>query len=321
MSEESEKYVLDYLDRVADEAQRRIRQPSERIKLVEDLRDRIDKAAARKGHQLKAVRKILADLGPAEHQVDEYLARRAPGAPVRPEAARVQAPPRTEVRPRPEPGPRADVRPRPETAPATEATTPPAAAGQPETMPRAEAGPATTPRPEPPPADIAGMEAARVPAEVETRPINVIPGVPGPPVTTGVRPRVTLGDLPPAVLIAAVLLVVSAATLLFGWFGWVVMALVALRWPPAARGVRVVSLIFIPLFSLPFFLLIGIASDVNEVMRRIYPFGIGVLGAAYLLWGAFRYPRSRPTPPPPTDRPPRRPQRRAYRGLSRQDRG
>jgi hypothetical protein len=330
VSEQSEKYVLDYLDKVADEAQRRIRQPSERIKLVEDLRDRIAKAAARRGNQPKAVRKILVDLGPAERQVDEFLARHSPGVPAAParpapaEAARAQVPPRAEVRPRPEPSSRPEVRPRSEPGAPPEVSAPAAATVQPEAPPRAELPPPTAPRPETAGPDISRAEAARSAAEAETRPINIVPGPPAPPPTvrTAERPRVTLGDLPAAVLVAAVLLVVAVVTLLFGWFGWVALALVALRWPPAARGVRVVSLIFIPLFSLPFFLLIGLASDVNEVMGRVYPFGIGVLGAAFLLWGTFRYPRPRAAAQPqPTERPPRRPQRRAYRGLSRQNRG
>jgi hypothetical protein len=302
VSADSEKQVLDYLDRVADEAQRRIRHPTDRIRLVEELRDRIDKATARKGDQPKAVRKILADLGSAEQQVDEFLVRRSATG-----GSGVPSPrPRPEARPAP---PRTEVRARTEASPRTEPVTRPESGTR--SAPSAPEGAGTAP-PQTAPGGIS--------TEAETAPIE---GVGAAPAArrgrfTGGRAG-TIGDLSPAASVAVVLLAVAAITLLLGWIGWLICAVVALKLPPAARGVRVIALVSIPAVGLPVFLLLGLGTDVDEVMTRIYPFVVGVLGAAFLMWGAFRY--RPPQERQPVQRPPRRPQRRLVRGFSRHGRG
>jgi hypothetical protein len=335
MSADSEKQVLDYLDRVADEAQRRIRHPAERIRLVEELRARIENAAARRGNQPKAVRKILAELGPAEQQVDEFLVRGSPSGPSVPpprpgseEVAR-PAPPRSEVRARAEAGARTEPVPRSERAEpaprgepgarpdlASPSATPPPGAARPEPAP---APPAAAPRVEPSRPAVRGGEPPRASAEAATAPVQPTgqPGVVGPAIRTE---RSTVAGMPEPAFIAVVLLGVAVLTLLLGWIGWLIGALLGLKWPTAARGVRVVALLTIPLAGLPVFLLLGFGTDVDEVMSRVYPLVVGLLGAAFLLWGHFRYrPPAERRPPPPAQ--PRRPQRRLVPGLSRHSRG
>jgi hypothetical protein len=341
VSADSEKQVLDYLDRVADEAQRRIRHPAERIRLVEELRARIDKAAARRGNQPKAVRKILTELGPAERQVDDFLVRGSPSGPSVPpprpgteEVAR-PAPPRAEVRARAEASartepPRSDpaarpeptARPEPSTRPEPTApsATPPPAGARPEP---ATAPPMTTPRAEPGRSAARVGEPPRASAEADTTPVQPVGQPAGQPAITGpiIRTeRPGVAGMPVLAFVAVVLLGVAVVTLLFGWIGWLIGALIGLKWPPAARGVRVIALMTIPLVGLPVFLLLGLGTDVDEVLTRIYPLVVGLLGAAFLLWGHFRYraPAERQPPPPPR---PRRPQRRLVRGLSRHSRG
>ena len=72
MSEAGDKLVLDYLDRVADIAQGRLR-PMDRITLIEELRAQIDAQRKRRGDGPDAVRAILARQGSPKSQVDARL--------------------------------------------------------------------------------------------------------------------------------------------------------------------------------------------------------------------------------------------------------
>jgi hypothetical protein len=74
MSADTDHVVLDYLDEVADEAQRRRMHPSERTKFIADLRRRIDREREGKRDDPEVVRAILARLGGPTEQVARAMA-------------------------------------------------------------------------------------------------------------------------------------------------------------------------------------------------------------------------------------------------------
>ncbi len=74
MSADTDHVVLDYLDQVADEAQRRRMHPIERTEFIADLRRRIDRERERHRDEPDVVRGILAKLGDPADEVTKAMA-------------------------------------------------------------------------------------------------------------------------------------------------------------------------------------------------------------------------------------------------------
>ncbi len=75
MSADTDHVVLDYLDQVADEAQRRRMHPIERTEFIADLRRRIDRERESHRDEPDVVRAILAKLGDPAEQVAKAMAK------------------------------------------------------------------------------------------------------------------------------------------------------------------------------------------------------------------------------------------------------
>lgn len=247
MSEAGDKLVLDYLDRVADIAQGRLR-PMDRIMLIEDLRAQIDAQRQRRGDGPDAVRAILARQGSPRSQVDDRLIRLA-----QPEGF--------------------------DTDDGTGGEPEPEASSSLPTSPVSPVAPVSSVAP----TARAGRGGRR---DVPVAPVSA-------PVEDAEADSYSDDDMTPGIVAPVVVFAVVLLILLFKWWGFLVVAGVALFVPRVPRGVRIVALLWIPFWLFLPMVVTGMFLGMRTVLGTVYPLTAGVLGALYLMWGATRLPKLR----------------------------
>jgi len=253
MSEAGDKLVLDYLDRVADIAQGRLR-PMDRITLIEDLRAQIDAQRKRRGDGPDAVRAILARQGSPKSQVDARLIRLA-----QPEGFDTDD--GTGGEPEPEAG-----------------SSLPTSSGTPVT-------PVTPISSVAPPARAGRGGRRDVPVVPVSTPVE--------DEEAQDADSYSDDDMSPVIVAPVVVFAVVLLILLFKWWGFLTLAGVALFFPPVPRGVRIVALLWIPFWLFLPMVVTGMFLGMRTVLGTVYPLTAGVLGALYLMWGATRLPKLR----------------------------